>query len=202
MLRNYFTIAFRNVAKNKVFSAINIFGLGLGLAACLLIFQFVSFELSYDKFHDKFDRIYRVTNDRFQNGKLIQHGTIMYPTIGPVMAKDYPEIEVQTRLMPGGELRNVKVNDELFQADECHFVDERFLTVFSFPLLADERSSVLTQPYSIVLTETTARKFFKIEGDDFSTIIDKVVYWGNDTQPYKVTGVLADVPENSHIRFN
>lgn len=82
MLRNYLTIAFRNVAKNKVFSAINIFGLGIGLAACLMIFQFVSFELSYDKFHDKFDRIYRVTNDRFLNGKLIKHGTITYPTIG------------------------------------------------------------------------------------------------------------------------
>ncbi|MGC1244119.1 MAG: hypothetical protein WA874_21190 [Chryseosolibacter sp.] len=68
--------------------------MSLGLAACLLIFQFVSFELSYDKFHDKFDRIFRITNDRFQNGKRIQHGTITCPTIGPTMAKDYPEIEV------------------------------------------------------------------------------------------------------------
>ncbi|HEY4654869.1 MAG TPA: permease prefix domain 2-containing transporter [Cyclobacteriaceae bacterium] len=101
MLSNYLIIAWRNVRKNKVFSAINIFGLGTGLAACLLIFQFVSFELSYDKFNEKFDRTYRVTNDRFQNGKLIQHGTIMYPTIGPTMKKDYEEIEEYTRLMPG-----------------------------------------------------------------------------------------------------
>ena len=93
MIANYFIIAYRNVVKNKAFSAINIIGLAIGLAACLLIFQFVSFELSYDKFNEKFERIYRVTNDRFQNGKLIQHGTIMYPTIGPTMAKDYEEIE-------------------------------------------------------------------------------------------------------------
>src|SRR5215813_4414027 len=114
MLRNYLLIAFRNVLKNKVFSSINIFGLGIGLAACLLIFQFVSFELSYDKFNSKYDRTYRVTNDRFQNGKLIQHGTIMYPTIGPTMAKDYPEIEEYTRLMPGGDM-NIKISDRNFR---------------------------------------------------------------------------------------
>jgi putative ABC transport system permease protein len=87
MIRNYLLVAFRNVLKNKVFSGINVFGLGIGLAACLLILQFVMVELSYDKFHTKLDRIYRVTNDRFQNGKLIQHGTITYPTIGPAMAR-------------------------------------------------------------------------------------------------------------------
>jgi putative ABC transport system permease protein len=99
MIRNYLLVAFRNVLKNKVFSGINVFGLGIGLAACLLILQFVMAELSYDKFHTKLDRIYRVTNDRFQHGKLIQHGTITYPTIGPAMAKDFPEIERYTRLM-------------------------------------------------------------------------------------------------------
>src|SRR4051812_2844484 len=109
MLKSYLTVAFRNILKSKVFSAINVLGLGIGLAACLLIFQFVSFELSYDTFNNKLDRTYRVTNDRFQNGKLIQHGTIMYPTIGPTMAKDFPEIEEYPRLMPAGDL-NVKIN--------------------------------------------------------------------------------------------
>src|SRR5687768_12324551 len=157
MLRNYITIAFRNVAKNKVFSAINIFGLSIGLAACLLILQFVSFELSYDRFHDNFDRIYRVTNDRFQNGKLIQHGTITYPTIGPTMAKDFPEIERHTRLMPGGDL-NVRIDDKDFRGDRCHFADEHFLSVFRFVLLAGDRSTALKEPRSIVLTEALAKK--------------------------------------------
>src|SRR5688572_23045315 len=165
MLRNYLTIAFRNVAKNKVFSAINIFGLGIGLAACLMIFQFVSFELGYDKFHDKFDRIYRVTNDRFQNGKLIQHGTITYPTIGPTMAKEFPEIEMYSRLMPGGEL-TIRIDDKSFRGDYCHFVDEHFLSVFSFPLLAGDRLSALKEPYSMVLTERLAKKYFAVVEND------------------------------------
>ena len=165
MLRNYLTIAFRNVAKNKVFSAINIFGLSIGLAACLLIFQFVSFELSYDKFHEKYDRIYRITNDRFQNGKLIQHGTITYPTVGPTMAKDFPEIEMYTRLMPGGEL-TVRIEDNSFRGDYCHFADEHFLSVFSFRMLAGERLSALKEPYSIVLTEALAKKYYGASATD------------------------------------
>ena len=199
MLRNYFTIAFRNVAKNKVFSAINIFGLSIGLAACLLIFQFVSFELSYDRFHDKFDRIYRVTNDRFQNGKLIQHGTITYPTIGPTMAKDYAEIEIYTRVFPGGEL-NIRVGDKIFSEDYCHFVDEHFLSVFSFSLLAGERSA-LKEPYSMVLTESLAKKYFTVTNDDYAALIGNTLYWGLDPQPYRVTGICQDVPDNSHIQF-
>lgn len=200
MLRNYITIAFRNVAKNKVFSAINIFGLSIGLAACLLIFQFVSFELGYDKFHDKFDRIYRVTNDRFQNGKLIQHGTITYPTIGPTMAKEFPEIEMYSRLMPGGEL-TIKIDDKNFRGDYCHFVDEHFLSVFSFPLLAGERLSALKEPYSIVLTETLAKKYYGVTGNDYGALLGRVLYRGTDAQPYRVTGICQDIPDNSHIQF-
>ena len=201
MLRNYLIIAFRNVRKNKVFSAINIFGLGIGLAACLLIFQFVTFELSYDKFNEKFDRTYRITNDRFQNGKLIQHGTIMYPTIGPTMAKDFPEVEMYTRLMPAGDL-NIKAEERIFRGDNGHFVDEHFLSVFSFPLLAGERKSALKERYSIVLTETTAKKYFQVSDENYTNIVGKVIYWGVDPQPYKVTAVCQDVPENSHIQFD
>ncbi len=201
MLSNYLVIAFRNILKNKVFSGINVIGLALGLAACLFIFQFVSFEFSYDTFHSKLDRTYRVTNDRFQHGKLIQHGTIMYPTIGPTMAKDYPEIEMYTRLMPGGAM-NVKVNDEIFTGQNCHFTDEYFLQVFDFPLIVGNRESALKERYTIVLTETTARTFFRIEDNDFLSVIGKTLYWGLDQQPYKVTAILKDVPENSHIQFD
>ncbi|MEO7988423.1 MAG: ABC transporter permease [Chryseolinea sp.] len=201
MLRNYFTIAFRNVLKNKVFSAINIFGLGIGLAACLLIFQFVSFELSYDTFSEKLDRTYRVTNDRFQNGKLIQHGTIMYPTIGPTMAKDYPEIEMYTRLMPGGDL-NIKVDEKIFKGENSHFVDEHFLSVFSFPMLAGERLTALKDRYTMVITERTAIKYFGVPDKNYSSVLGKEVYWGLDTQPYKITGVCTNVPENSHLQFD
>jgi putative ABC transport system permease protein len=201
MLRNYIIIAFRNVAKNKVFSVINIFGLGIGLAACLLIFQFVSFELSYDKFNEKFDRIYRITNDRFQHGKLIQHGTITYPTIGPTMAKDYPEIEMYSRIMPGGEL-NVKTDDKNFSEGQTHFADENFLSVFTFPLLAGSQKDALKDPYSIVLTQQLAKKYYRVSDGNYSAVIGKVLYWGTDQTPYKVTGVCIDVPSYSHIQFD
>ena len=201
MLRSYFTVAFRNVLKNKVFSAINVLGLSIGLSACLLIVQFVSFELSYDTFNEKLDRTYRVTNDRFQNGRLIQHGTIMYPTIGPTMAKDYPEIEEYTRLMPGGNL-NVKINDKNFRGDQCHFVDERFFSVFSFKLLAGERSSLLKEPYTAVLTEHTANKYFESTDKNYSNLIGKTFYWGLDAQPYTVKGICQNIPTNSHIQFD
>ncbi|HEY5824548.1 MAG TPA: ABC transporter permease [Cyclobacteriaceae bacterium] len=201
MLRNYITIAFRNVLKNKVFSAINIFGLGIGLAACLLIFQFVSFELNYDKFNEKYDRIYRITNDRFQNGKLIQHGTITYPTIGSTMMKDYPEIEEYTRILPGGEM-NVKVDDKNFRGDEGFFTDDHLLSIFSIPWIAGDKSSALKDKYSVVLTAHVAKKYFEMSDNNFSEIIGKTFYWGLDTQPYVVKGICGDTPDNSHFKFD
>ncbi|MEJ1238203.1 ABC transporter permease [Chryseolinea sp. T2] len=201
MLRNYLTTTFRNVVKHKVFSAINVIGLGIGITACLLILQFVMYELSYDKFNEKFDRIYRVTNDRFQQGKLIQHGTITYPTIGPAMTADYPEIESYSRLMPAGDL-NVKVGDRFFRGESCIFADDHLLTIFTFPMLAGSPADALKGRYRLVLTETTARKYFQFTGDDWSQIMGKHIYWGLDAEPYTVTGICKDVPENSHLQFD
>jgi putative ABC transport system permease protein len=201
MLSNYFVIAWRNLLKNKVFSAINIIGLALGLAACLFIFQFVSFELGYDKFNEKLDRTYRVSNDRFQNGKLNQHGTITYPTIGPTMAKDFPEIEEYTRLMPTGEL-NVMIGDKNFRGANCHYADDHFFSVFSFNLLVGNRSTMLKDPYTVVLTEKTATQYFELKDKDYSKAIGKTFYWGLDPRPYSITGICQNVPVNSHIQFD
>ncbi|MEI9919872.1 MAG: ABC transporter permease [Bacteroidota bacterium] len=200
MIKNYLKIALRNILKNKVFSAINVFGLGIGLAACLLIFQFVTFQLSFDTFNEKFDRTYRVTNDRFQHGKLIQHGTIMYPTIGPTMAKDYPEIEEYTRMMPGGDL-NVKIEDRNYRGENVIFADEHMLSVFSYPMVAGDRATALKEPYSLVLTEETAAKYFQLPAANVAEALNKTLVWGlGDT--YKVTGILKDLPENSHLHFD
>src|SRR5260221_7418698 len=201
MLSNYFTIAWRNLLKNKAFSTINIFGLAIGLSACLFIFQFVSFELSYDKFNSKLERSYRVTNDRFQNGKLIQHGTIMYPTIGPTMAKDFAEIEEYTRLMPGGDL-NIKIGDKNFRGDQCHFADEHFFSVFSFNFLAGNGSSLLKDPYTVVLTEKAANRYFDIGDKDYSKVIGKTFLWGLDKMPYSVVVICQNITINSHIHFD
>ena len=201
MFFSYLTVAFRNVMKNKIFSAINIAGLSIGLAACLLIFEFVSFELSYDSFNEKLDRTYRITNDRSQHGKIIQHGTIMYPTIGPTMAKDYSEVESYTRMMPIGQL-TARIDDKVFRGDEALMADEYFFTVFSYPLFAGDRTSCLKDRLSIVITERLARKYFGVTGNDFSGVLGKPILNGLETTPYKVTGVCANFPENSHLQFD
>ena len=201
MLRNYITTAYRNILKNKTFSAINILGLGIGMAACLLILQFVSFDLSFDTFHSKLDRTYRITNDRFQNGKLIQHGTITYPTIGPTIAKDYPEVEEYTRLMPGGDL-NIRIDERNFRGDECLFADERFFSVFDFKLLAGDRATMLKDPYTVVISEEMALKLFEVKDRDYESVLDKTFLLGLDPTPYTIKGVCANIPENSHIQFD
>src|SRR5690348_17788557 len=97
MIKNYFKTAWRNLTKNKTFSLINMAGLSIGMAACLLILQYVSFQLSFDQFNKNASDIYRVVNDRYQNGKLIQHGTITYSAIGKAMKDDFPEVVDHTR---------------------------------------------------------------------------------------------------------
>src|SRR6476619_8596143 len=102
MFRNYFKTAWRNLMKNKIFTFINIAGLSIGMAACLLILQYVSFQLSYDQFNKNAGDLYRVYNDRYQNGKLIQHGTITYSAIGKAMQDDFPEVVNHARVRPAG----------------------------------------------------------------------------------------------------
>src|ERR1700745_3342166 len=103
MFKNYFKTAWRNLMKNKVFSFINIIGLSIGMAACLLILQYVSFQLSFDRFNEHANDIYRVYNDRFAQGRLIQHGTITYSGVGKAMQDDFPEIINHVRIEPSGE---------------------------------------------------------------------------------------------------
>lgn len=193
-------IAYRNLCKNKLFSAINLFGLSLGLAAFVLICQFVSVELSFDKFHSKSERIVRIINDRYQNGKLAQHSTYSYPAVGPAMARDYPEIETYTRLLvPGGETI-IKADNQIFLGDRSLFVDNNFLAVFDFPLLVGERRSALSEKRAVIITEQMARKYFQEE--NLSRIIGKELYWSTESQPYKVNGICQNVPDNSHLKFD
>ncbi|MBS1545223.1 MAG: ABC transporter permease [Bacteroidetes bacterium] len=201
MLKNYMIISWRTLMKNKAFSAINIAGLAVGLASCLLILQFVVYELSFDHFNSKLDRTYRVINDRYQNGGLIQHGTITYPTIGPTMARDFPEIESFVRMMPVGEV-NIRVGDKNFRNDQAVLTDSRMFDVFDFKLLAGEKTHVLDAPYKVILTERTARKYFSYSGTDLRELTGKTFLWGHDKLPYEVAGIMENIPANSHIQFD
>src|ERR1041384_181483 len=132
MIKNYFKTAWRNLMKNKTFSLINIAGLSIGMAACLLILQYVSFELSFDQFNKNADDIYRVYNDRYQNGKLVQHGTITYSAIGKAMQDDYPEIINHARVEPFGNLI-ITYDNKKFDEQQVIAVDNSFISIFSYP---------------------------------------------------------------------
>jgi putative ABC transport system permease protein len=199
MISNYFKIAIRNMWKNKGFTAVNITGLVGGITACLMILQYVSFELSFDRFHNDFDHIYRVTNDRFQQGKLIQHGTITYPLIGSTMAKDFQEIESYTTLSNTGTFKLQK-DRKVFEENGA-FADEHFFNFFTFPLLAGNASTALKAPNSIVLSETNARRIFGARPKDYPVLIGQNILVGLDTQPYQITGIMKDFPATSHLQY-
>ena len=163
MIKNYFKIAWRNLVNNKADSTINIIGLSIGMAACLLILEFVSFELSYDRFNINANNIYRVTNDRFQNGKLVQHGTITYSAVGPAMKTDFPEVLNNTRVEPLGTII-LSDNEKKYEVKKSLAADNEFLSVFSYPLLAGDPKTALKEPNNIILSESLARKIFRCKG--------------------------------------
>jgi putative ABC transport system permease protein len=201
MLKNYFKTAWRSLRKNKLFSFINIAGLSIGMAACLLILQYVSFELSYDQFNKNAADIYRVYNDRYQNGKLIQHGTITYSAISTAMKRDYPEIVESTRVEPLNSVI-VTYNDKKLNELTALAVDNSFLSMFSYPLLSGDSKTALKGPNTIILSETLAKKIFGSRNNDWQSIIGKAIVLERDSLPYKITGICRDVPENSHLRFD
>ncbi|HEY8897155.1 MAG TPA: ABC transporter permease, partial [Niastella sp.] len=199
MLKNYFKTAWRNLLKSKLFSVINIAGLSIGIAACLLILQYVSFQLSFDRFNKHAPDIYRVTNDRYQNGKLIQHGTITYSAIGKAMQDDFPEVINHARVRPAGGI--IIKGDKKLGDQSGYAVDNSFLSMFSYPLVTGNKNNALTEPNTIILTETLVRKLFDVRGSDFRGIIGQMIQIDNG-QPYKITGICKDPPENSHLSFS
>ncbi len=169
MIKNYFKIAWRNLINNKTDSTINIIGLSIGMAACLLILEFVSFELSYDRFNKNANDIYRVSNDRYQKGKLVQHGTITYSAVGPAMKADFPEVLNNTRVEPMGT--QILTNDtKKYEVKNSLAVENAFLTMFSYPLLAGDPKTGLKEVYNIILSESLAKKIFAVSNNDFSSL--------------------------------
>ena len=201
MFHNYFKTAWRNLMKNKLFSFINIVGLSIGMAACLLILQYVSFELSYDQFNKNAADIYRVYNDRYQNGKLIQHGTITYSAIGKAMQDDFPEVVNHVRVEPFGNAI-LTYGDKKIGEQQLMAVENSFFSVFSCPVLAGDAKTPLTEPNTVILSEKLARKIFDIKDNNFQPVINKVIVIERDSLPYKVTAICKDVPENSHLQFD
>ena len=194
MIKSFFKIAFRNLWRKRGFSAINIFGLAMGLAVFLLIILFVIDELSYDKYNENAHRIYRI------NTNLKIGGTVFYDreTPAPMAAafiKDYPQIEKAVRLKEIGKTF-VKKGDETLVEPASFFADESLFDVFTLPMIAGDPKTALKQPFSLVLTETIAKKYF-----NSTDIIGETLKIDN-TDVYKITGVTKDMPAQAHLHFN
>jgi putative ABC transport system permease protein len=201
MIQNYIKTAWRNLWKNKVFSLINILGLSLGMGACLLILQYVNFQLSYDHFNKNAGNLYRVVNDRYQNGKLIQHGTITYSGVGKAMKDDYPEVVNNARVLQFGET-TIIYKDKKIPKNETYCVDSSLLSMFSFPVVAGDGKTALSEVNTAIISETLARKVFDVKGNDFEPYVGQMVKMGTDTFPTKITAILKDIPKNSIFQFD
>ncbi|GAB3908108.1 ABC transporter permease [Larkinella knui] len=195
MLRSYFKIAWRNLVRNRAFSAINIIGLAIGLATCLLISLFVLNELSYDRFHAKANQIVRVVFRGTVQGGKMNEAHVM-PPVARTLRADYPEVEEATRLRVGGMPRFL-IGDKLFNEERMAFVDSNFFRVFSFPLLQGNPKTALTQPNTVVLTKPTALKLFGRED-----VVGQTLQVKDSPTLLTVTGVMDEIPTNSHFHFD
>jgi len=197
MLKNYFKIAWRNLWKNRFLSSINIFGLATGLACSLLIFLFVNDELSYDRYNKDADRVYRVVKDFVNDdGSRLPDATTP-PAVAPAMQREIPGIEAVTRIMPNwGSTFLYTYKDKSFYEDKVARVDSSFFNVFTIKFVKGDAGSVFKQLNSIVISESAAKKYFGKEEP-----MGKVLHIDNSGD-MMVTGVIQDMPANSHIHFD
>lgn len=197
MLKNYFLASVRSLRKHFSYSTINIVGIGFGLATCMLLYLWISHELSYDRFHTNGSRIYRGSLEYSFGGQVAK--TSVSPTaLLPAMKKNFAEVENGVRIY-NPATRNpliVKNGDKIFQEKRFYFADSTLFDVFSFHLLQGNSVKALVEPNSVVLTQSSARKYFG--GED---VIGKTLTI-NNTAEYKVTGLIEDCPSNSMIQFD
>jgi len=192
MLKNYLKIAWRNIWKTKGFSIINIMGLAVGMTACFLIALYVNFERSYDRYHGKADRIYRLVCDVKTPTETINANI----TSGPMAmyaAKDLPEIENFVRLLPNSLL--IRKDNIKYQESKLFFADSTLFQLFDFAMVAGDPATALKEPFSVVLSESAAKKYFGQEDP-----MGKSLLLTDDSFNSKVTGVIKDIPENSQFK--
>jgi len=194
MIKNYFTIAFRNIVKHKLFAGINILGMTIGVTSCLLIVLYIADELSYDRFHANVDRIYQVgLHGKIGGQDIVTANTC--PPMAAALVADIPEVEASTRLEANGQLV-IKTGDNSFVEERTFYADSNFFEFFSFKLLEGDVKKALAEPNSLVLSESSAKKIFGKE-----PALGKLVTVGTDNKTFKVTGIAANCPSNSHFRF-
>jgi putative ABC transport system permease protein len=192
MIKNYLLVAFRNLAKNKAFSFINILGLAIGMAACLLIIQYVTYELSFDNFQANKARVFRIDQDRYNNGKLSTKWTAGAFAVGNAI-KALPEVQDVVKMAGAGDLLASYKDDKLV-IHNTWFASSGFFNVFSFPLLSGDPKTALNEPNSVVISKEIAEKLFH-----GANAVGQSIVINNDS-PVKITGVMKPWPENTHMR--
>ncbi len=195
MWKNYLLVALRSMRKAKLDTSINIFGLAVGLAVCLLITLFVRDELSYDRFFTHADRIQRVTAV-FEAQQVYSEEARLTAVVAPLMANDFPEVEEATRLFRIGDEELFSRNDQRFYYSGVFFADSNFFAVFDFALLGGDPATALAQPNQVVLTQSVAAQFFGATNPIGQTLTF------DGRADLTVSGVLADLPSNTHFQFD
>lgn len=195
MIRNYLTIALRSLWKSKGFSAINIVGLAVGLATCILILLFVTDELGYDRYNTKADQIYRVDGDIRFGGNHFNLAVAPDP-MGPALKRDYPQVMQYVRFRPYDDWFLVRMGDQHIRETRVAYADSTLFSVFTLPMIQGDPTTALVDPHSLVITETMAKKYFNT-----TDVVGKSLVV-DDSINYKVTGVIKDVPSRSHFHYD
>ncbi len=198
MFRNYFKIAWRNLIKKKGFTAINIIGLSLGIGCFIMISMYVTDELSYDRFHENADRIYRINSDIIFGGTELSMSASADP-MGATLQKDYPEVENFVRFYASGGSKLIKKGDEYINEMAVVHADSTLFDVFSLPAILGDTKTALKAPNSVVVTERVAKRYF---GSPELAIGQMLETDGGSQGLYKVTAVIKDIPKNSHFNFD
>jgi putative ABC transport system permease protein len=193
---NYFKIAFRNLSRRKGYALLNIFGLAIGVVCCLLIFQYVSYERSYETFNRGVENIVRLRLDSYQQGKLAWKSATIYPAIGPALKKEFPEVKDFCRLHDAELLLSNPAKDIKFNEKKGYYADPSSIAMLSLQLVKGSAPEALNAPDKMIISETIAKKYFDSEDVVGRTLVSKDPHF---VETYQITGVFKDYPHNSHL---
>ena len=211
MIKNHFKIALRNFKRNKSSTILNLFGLAIGIASCLILFQYVSYERSYDEFHIRADQIVRLRMDFHAQGRLTMQSATVFPGIAPLMKKDFPEVEDYCRLVDARvawsdlgptQFNLVFSNDQLdikARENKGFYADASFLKMFTVPFVTGDAKTALDAPNKMVVSEAMSKKYFG-NADPIGKLM--AIREGGQIYHYLITGVFKDYPKNSHLVFD
>jgi putative ABC transport system permease protein len=198
MIRNYFKIAARVLMREKSYAVLNVFGLAIGLACFGLIAAWCMHELSYDRLHSKHERIFRIAGKVTTDSEIFDQA-VTAPPMAAALLQDYPEVENAVRLVINDGI--VRYGEKQFLEDGILFADQSFFEIFDYRLISGDISTALREPYSLVLTESIADKYFGAEDPLGQTITMFLYDTGGSGAAYKITGITPDPPTNAHFTF-